>query len=466
MDTLRRRPNKLYLGLVLLIILTLACGLSSPSGENGSDSELISDDGPTLTINPSSGPSGTTATITLKGALPNAPVTLDLDPGSTNGTTDANGEWTYSFTFNGQVGDISNVVATIGNANEQSASATFEITGGLATSTPQPTATAAPSGPTLTISPSRGPSGTTATITLSGALPNAPVTLDLDPGSTNGTTDANGNWSYTHTFYGPVGQISNLKATIGNASEQTATATFEITGELEQAFNAISDILSDKGGHGEFIRMLLAFILNVSPGSVVIEGPDPWVTVVGEVNNDGSFVATGRGTVAGFSDIAVIFEGTISMDQIAGEYTMGAEGGLPGGESITYLVIGEAEGSASASVLAADFFDLYNAAQGAGDSDRMFDMLHPAVLDLYGEAACTDYLASIVNPEVSIEVLSAADIGEWSWERDGRTLAIANALSVQANIHNGGDVSPSELHLAMRPDGTLGWFTDCGEPQG
>jgi hypothetical protein len=448
------------------IILTLACGLSSPSEEDGSDSELISDDGPALTISPSSGPSGTTATITLKGALPNAPVTLDLDPGSTTGTTDANGDWTYTFTFNGQVGDKSNVVATIGNANEQTASATFEITGDLATSTPQPTPTAAPSGPTLTVSPSQGPSGTTATITLSGALPNAPVTLDLDPGSTNGTTDANGDWTYTHTFYGPVGKVSNIKATIGAASEQTATGTFEITGELEQAFNSITDILSDPGGHAEFIEMPDALKLDVSPGSVVIEGPAPWVTAIGEINDDGSIVTTGRGTVAGFPDIVVIFDGTISMDQIAGEYIMGAEGGLPGGQPITYLVIGEAEGSTSASVLAAEFFDLYNAAQGAGDSGRMFDMLHPAVLELYGQAACTDYLASIVNPEVNIEVLSAADIGEWSWERDGQTLLIADALSVQANIHNGGEVSQGELHLAVRPDGTLGWFTDCGEPQG
>jgi hypothetical protein len=292
------------------------------------------------------------------------------------------------------------------------------------------------------------------------------VTLDLDPGSTNGTTDANGNWTYTHTFYGSVGQVSNLKAKIDSANEQTATATFEITGELEQAFNVITDILFDRGGHAEFIRMLLAFVLNISPGSVVIEGPDPWVTVIGEVGDDGSFVATGRGTVAGFPDIAVVFEGTVSMDQIAGEYTMGAEGGLPGGEAITYLVIGEAEGSASASVLAAGFFDLFNAAQGAGDSSRMFDMLHPAVVELYGESACSAYLASIVNPEVNIEVLSAADIGLWNWERDGRTLPIADTLSVQANIHDEDDVSQSELHLAMRPDETLGWFTDCGEPQG
>ena len=468
MHTLRRRPSTLYLGLALPIILSLACGLGAPSDENANDSEPISDASPTMTISPSSGPTGTNAEIKITGALPDVAVTVNLDPGSTNGRTDANGEFKYTHTFNGQVGDISNVVATIGNANEQSASATFEITGGLPTATsPPPTATAAPTGPTLTVRPSSGPSGTTASITLTGALPNAPVLLELDPGSTNGMTDANGTWTgYTHTFYGAVGTVFNLKATIGGAGQQTTTATFEITGALEQAYNAISDVISDKGGHGEFIRMLLALILRVTPGSIVIEGPEPWVTVVGEVGDDGSFVATGSGTVAGFPDIAVVFEGSISMDNIAGEYTMGAEGGLPGGEPITYLIIGEADASSSASVFAAGFFDLYNAAQGAGDSGRMFDMLHPAVLELYGAAACTDYLASIVNPEVSIEVLSAADIGEWMWERDGQTLSIADALSVQANINNGGDVGQSELHLATRPDGSLGWFTDCGEPQG
>ncbi len=206
-----------------------------------------------------------------------------------------------------------------------------------------------------------------------------------------------------------MGDSSNIVATIGAASEQTATGTFEITGELEQVYNAITDILSDKGGHGEFIRMLLALILNASPGSVLIEGPEPWVTVTGEINDDGTFVATGRGTVAGFPDIAVVFEGTISIDRIAGEYTMGAEGGLPGGQAITYLVIGEAEDSATA--LASDFFDLFNAAQGAGDSARMLEMLHPAVLEVYGEDACSDYLASIVNPAVNIEVLGAGEIG-------------------------------------------------------
>ena len=468
MHTLRRRRSNLYFGLAFLILLSLACGLSSPSEENGNNSESISNSGPTMTITPGSGPTGTNAEIKITGALANVAVTVNLDPGSTTGMTDANGEFKYTHTFNGQVGDISNVQATIGNANEQSASATFEITGILPTATPPPPiVTAAPSGPTLTVSPSRGPSGTTASITVTGALPNAPVLLELDPGSTNGTTDANGTWTgYTHTFFGQVGRVFNLKATIGGAGQQTASATFEITGELSQMYNAISDILSDKAAHGIHIRMLIAFVLNVFPGSIMIEGPDPWVTVVGEVADDGSFVATGNGTVAGFQDIAVVFEGNISMDHIAGEYTMGAEGGLPGGEPITYLIIGEADASSSASVFAAGFFDLYNAAQGAGDSGRMFEMLHPAVLELYGAAACTDYLASIVNPEVSIEVLSAADIGEWMWERDGQTLSIADALSVQANINNGGDVSQSELHLATRPDGTLGWFTDCGEPQG
>ncbi len=91
MDILRRRSGKLYFGLAFLTLFSLACFCTAPfAGQTVSD--VSSENGTTLTISPSSGPSGTTATITLKGALPNAPITLDLDPGRTNGTTDANGD--------------------------------------------------------------------------------------------------------------------------------------------------------------------------------------------------------------------------------------------------------------------------------------------------------------------------------------------------------------------------------------
>lgn len=459
--------HRIQIGLAFLTMLSLACFCTSPfTGSPVADVSLSS--GPSMTVSPGSGPSGTSATITITGAEPNAPVTLDLDPGTTTGTTDANGDFSYTHTFFGQVGDVSNITATIGTGgNDQTASGTFEITGDQVTPTPAATATPQAAGPSLTVSPGSGPSGTTATITISGAKPNSPVTLELDPGTVTGTTDANGDFSTRQTFYGPVGKVSNIKATIGSgADDQTATGTFEITGDLEQAFNALIQVISDLGGHAAFINMLEELALQVLSGSVVVEGPAPWVAVSGDINPDGSFVATGRGTVAGYQNIAVSFEGTVSMNHLQGEYSMGVEGGLPGGRAITYSVSGTPAEAAAGSplALARGFFDAFNAAEAASDNQALYDMLHPAVLERYGETACTEHLEATVGPGVAVELLGAVETGRWDWERDEVVGPIDNAFTIQANLTAGGQTNPTELHLAVRPDGSLGWFTDCGDP--
>ncbi len=81
-----------------------------------------------MTVDPSSGPAGETATITVKGA-PNAPVTLTINNvGSTGGTTDANGVYTFETTFNGNDGDEIPVEAEVGSgADTRSGSATYTI---------------------------------------------------------------------------------------------------------------------------------------------------------------------------------------------------------------------------------------------------------------------------------------------------------------------------------------------------
>lgn len=437
-----------------------ATGTFEITGEGGEIS-MGEGEGPTMTVNPERGPSGTTATITISGALPNAPVTLDLDPGSTNGTTDADGNWTYSHSFFGQPGDVHNLKATIGNANQQSARGTFEITG-----EPQPTqepTSGSGDSVSMTVTPEKGPSGTTATITITGALPNAPVTLELDPGSTNGTTDADGNWTYSHTFYGEVGQVFNLKATIGGASQQTATGTFEITSPLEQDYQTSMGVQQDPGGHRQYVDMPEQLTVTAREGSVILEGPAPWVAVSGELGPDGSLSANGSGTVAGYSGITVTFEGSVSMSRLVGEYTMGVDGGLPGGQAIVYRVEGLGEVTNASLVLA--FFDQFNAAQSAGDWEEMVDLLHPAVLERYGGEACQSYLSSAVNPEVELEVLSVTDFGTWMWSMDDVTSEISQTFTAQVRVHIGQDTAEQEVHAAFRPDGTLGWFTDCGDPQ-
>jgi hypothetical protein len=99
-------------------------------------------------------------------------------------------------------------------------------------------------------------------------------------------------------------------------------------------------ILEDPGEHGPFIGMPDKLELKVQilePGSILIEGPEPWVNVIGTIE-DGQIFAQGEGTVAGFESIVVLFQGAVSGEGLQGQYTMGADGGLPGRLPIVYLV--------------------------------------------------------------------------------------------------------------------------------
>ena len=139
---------------------------------------------------------------------------------------------------------------------------------------------------------------------------------------------------------------------------------YEDTGmPVEETANAQTEVKQDKAPHKEFIKMLerlalairveLSNIFGVSAtgepnaqemvGTVTVAGPFPWVEVTGDLMDDGTFVADGRGTVAGFPDIAVRLEGTLTPGGLVGDYTMGVEGGLPQAEPIIYGVEGRLE---------------------------------------------------------------------------------------------------------------------------
>ena len=77
-----------------------------------------------------------------------------------------------------------------------------------------------------------------------------------------------------------------------------------------------------------------------TPGSIKFTGPDPWVTVMGDFNDQtGAFDTNGIGTVAGFPNVAVGFQGTIDASgNLTGRYTMGTGGELPGGRPIEYTL--------------------------------------------------------------------------------------------------------------------------------
>lgn len=138
----------------------------------------------------------------------------------------------------------------------------------------------------------------------------------------------------------------------------------------------------------------------------------------------------------------------------------GAEDGFPALTSYQE----EAEGSQDVAASIEAFIQRYNLAFQQGDVDTLFNLLHPAVSQLYGAEACRSYLEYVIETPVQLELIEAAAVGSWTWEIDGRTTEIENAYLVEVNFSVQGQVSVKEIHLSDVGDGNVGWFTDCGEP--
>jgi len=47
---------------------------------------------------------------------------------------------------------------------------------------------------------------------------------------------------------------------------------------------------------------------------------------------------------------------------------------------------------------------------------------------------------------------------------DGHSTSFEEAFTVEVNFTAADSTSQVDFHLVQREDGTLGWFTDCGEP--
>ncbi|MFQ6049476.1 MAG: hypothetical protein ACE5J0_00305 [Candidatus Paceibacterales bacterium] len=110
--------------------------------------------------------------------------------------------------------------------------------------------------------------------------------------------------------------------------------------EIPVDISVKSDPAKHDSGGNKYIGMPNKLNLKVLLASITIKGPYPWVDVTGSLVADGNFTATGRGTVAGFSNIAVTFKGTFTGTSLSGDYTMGAKEGLPTGQPIIYWVEG------------------------------------------------------------------------------------------------------------------------------
>jgi len=231
-------------------------------------------------------------------------------------------------------------------------------------------------------------------------------------------------------------------------------------------------VKKDSANHRGFINMPGSMTVTAKECSICIDGPFPWVNISGEISSDGSVVASGKGTVAGYPNITVTFQGSIVGNQLQGDYTMGANGGLPGGQSIIYAVSGDKKEPTPIPTLdprveeIQSFFNTYNEMFLAADVDGLLGMLHPEVLGLYGAAACQEYLGAVVENTIQIELLQLLSGEPWSWEIDDQATIVEDAYSVQVQVTVEEQVFQQEMHLGRNSEGNINWFTDCGVPLG
>lgn len=116
-------------------------------------------------------------------------------------------------------------------------------------------------------------------------------------------------------------------------------------GICDGSYRAQINVSRDRGEHRRPIGMPPELVLNISTSPFQVRADPPWVSVNGDILADGSFTASGAGVVAGRPNVSVRMDGRLTgcsetAGTIAGSYSMGVGGDLPGGQAITYTVNG------------------------------------------------------------------------------------------------------------------------------
>ncbi|HJS27309.1 MAG TPA: hypothetical protein VJ913_09325 [Actinomycetota bacterium] len=109
------------------------------------------------------------------------------------------------------------------------------------------------------------------------------------------------------------------------------------------------------------------------------------------------------------------------------------------------------------------FLPVFSAAIRTGDERFLFDRLHPAVVEFYGEQACRVYLRDFIVPDSEFRFVAAADPAQFTWVVDGRATLIPDVVDVDVTaVSEDGEID-RVIHLGL-VEGYLRWFADCGDP--
>src|SRR2546428_109833 len=174
----------------------------------------------TISLNPSSGPAGTTVTVTGTNFSPNSAiiaVTYDGTSVTTNPAiiqTDSSGGFSATFAVPSPSNPGSHTVNAT-DASSNSASTPFTVTT-----------------PSISLSPSSGPAGTTVNISGSNFVANSAITITYDGSgitTTPTTVTANSAGSFTCSITVPSSIAGLLTVNATDASFNSASASFTVT---------------------------------------------------------------------------------------------------------------------------------------------------------------------------------------------------------------------------------------------
>ena len=103
-------------------------------------------------------------------------------------------------------------------------------------------------------------------------------------------------------------------------------------------------------------------------------------------------------------------------------------------------------------------------ARRTGDLAFLFDRLHPAVLERYGEPSCRAFVGGLAIPSITYAVAGVTGPAPWDWVTDGLTRTIDGTYFLDTTVSSE-QVPPAQVVLHVTPvDREQRYFVDCGDP--
>ncbi len=119
----------------------------------------------------------------------------------------------------------------------------------------------------------------------------------------------------------------------------------------------------------------------------------------------------------------------------------------------------------SAGEAPAQFVDALGNALRTGDTNFLVGRLNPAVVTRYGSAQCLGALAGARDTSATFTVKQVGDPVDIDGTTDGKTVSIAESVSVDVDRVQRGVTESATLHI-VEVGGRFTWLVDCGNPIG